>query len=62
MVQRVNGGAGGFVLAGRSLREVEAREEQVEHMAGLAWLGMLGLIGLGTLGFGWWTRGTAAKG
>ena len=29
---------GGFVLAGRSLREVEAREAQVSRFAGLAWL------------------------
>lgn len=56
VVQRVNGPQPGFVLAGRNMREVEAREEQVEHMAGLAWLGMLGLIAVGTLAFGLYTR------
>ena len=58
VVQRVGGAYPGFVLAGRSLREVEAREIQVQHMAGLAWLGMLSLIVLGTLIFGWTTRTT----
>jgi hypothetical protein len=58
VVQRVNGAHPGFVLAGRNMREVEAREEQVRHMAGLAWIGMLGLIFLGTVSFGWYTRQT----
>ena len=56
VVMRVNGAHPGFVLAGRSLREVEAREELVQHLAGLAWLAMLGLIAVGTLAFGWSTR------
>lgn len=56
VVERVGGVQPGFVLAGRSLREVEVREEQVKQMAGMAWLGMLGLILIGTLGFGWLTR------
>lgn len=56
VVERVNGSHSGFVLAGRSLREVEMREEQVRTMAGLAWMGMLGLIVAGTLGYGWMTR------
>jgi hypothetical protein len=56
VVQRVNGAQPGFVLAGRNMREVEAREEQVEQMAGFTWIGMLGLIVLATLGFGWYTR------
>ncbi len=60
IVQRVAGAHPGFVLAGRNMREVEAREEQVGHMAGLAWLGMLGLIMLGTLAFAWTTRAKAA--
>jgi hypothetical protein len=46
----------GFVLAGRNLREVEAREEQVGQMAGLTWIGMLGVILVGTAVFGWYTR------
>ena len=58
VVLRVNGAHPGFVLAGRSLREVEAREELVGHLAGLAWLAMLGLIAIGTLAFGWYTRPT----
>ncbi len=60
IVQRVNGAHPGFVLAGRNMREVEAREDQVAHMAGLAWLGMLGLIALGTLAFAWTTRAKTA--
>jgi hypothetical protein len=56
VVQRVNGPQPGFVLAGRNMREVEAREQQVEQMAGLAWIAMLGLILLGTVTFGWTTR------
>jgi hypothetical protein len=56
VVQRVNGPQPGFVLAGRNMREVEAREQQVEQMAGLAWIAMLGLIFVGTAAFGWTTR------
>ena len=56
VVMRINGAHSGFVLAGRSLREVEAREELVGHLAGLTWLAMLGLIAIGTLAFGWYTR------
>jgi hypothetical protein len=51
VVQRVRGPHPGFVLAGRNMREVEARENQVGHMAGLAWLAMLGLILVGTIAF-----------
>jgi hypothetical protein len=56
VVQRVNGPQPGFVLAGRNMREVEAREQQIEQMAGLAWIAMLGLILLGTAAFGWYSR------
>lgn len=59
VIQRVegfNGAPGGFVLAGRNMREVEARELQVEQMAGLTWIGMLGVILVGTAAFGWYTR------
>lgn len=55
-VQHMGRGGAGFVLAGRSLAQVEAREAQVEQMAGVAWIAMLGLIATGTLGFGWYTR------
>jgi hypothetical protein len=56
VIERVNGPQPGFVLAGRNMREVEAREQQVEQMAGLAWIVMLGLILLGTVAFGWTMR------
>lgn len=56
VVQRVGGAHPGFVLAGRSLREVEMREEQVLRMAQLAWVAMLALIVLGTAVFGWYMR------
>jgi Tfp pilus assembly protein PilN len=55
-MQRVGDAHPGFVLAGRNMREVEAREEQVGQMAGLTWIGMLGVILIGTVVFGWWTR------
>ena len=52
VVERVNGRQPGFVLAGRSLREIEARETHVRNMAGLTWLGMLALIAIGILVYG----------
>jgi hypothetical protein len=63
VIERVhgsNGAAGGFVLAGRNLREVESREEQVREMAGLTWAGMLAVILLGTVVFGWYSKPGAA--
>ncbi|MGB8259227.1 MAG: hypothetical protein WCE75_02700 [Terracidiphilus sp.] len=56
VIERVRGAQPGFVLAGRNMREVEAREEQVRQMAGLTWIGMLGVILVGTAAFGWYTR------
>jgi len=56
VVERVSGAHPGFVLAGRSLREVEVREGWVRIMAGLTWLGMLALIAIGTLVYGRLTR------
>jgi hypothetical protein len=56
VVERVGGAHPGFVLVGRSLREVEVREAQVFSMARIAWLAMLGLIVMGTAVFGWYTR------
>jgi len=41
VVTAFSGSQSGFVLAGRSLREVETREDQVESITGLAWLGSL---------------------
>jgi hypothetical protein len=43
--------SGGFVVAGRSLREVEARKRQVQAFLGLLW--GAGLAGLGLLALLW---------
>lgn len=56
VVERVNGREPGFVLAGRSLREVQARIDHVRNLAGLTWLGMLALIAVGTFALGSMTR------
>ena len=56
VVVRVNGPQPGFVLAGRNMREVEAREAQVGQLALLTWIGMMAVILVGTAAFGWWTR------
>jgi hypothetical protein len=50
----------GFLFAGRNMREVEAREEQVEQTAGLTWIGMLAVILVGFAAFGWHARPKAA--
>jgi len=60
VIMRVNGAQPGFVLAGRNMREVEAREAQVGQLALLTWIGMMGVILVGTVAFGWWTRPRAA--
>jgi hypothetical protein len=41
VVVPVKGGSGGYVVAGRSLREVEDREDQLTKLAGLGLLGTL---------------------
>jgi hypothetical protein len=56
VVQRVGGPHPGFVLAGRNMREVEIREDQVRNLAALTWIGMLGVILVGTIAFGWYFR------
>lgn len=56
VVERVNGPQPGFVLAGRNMREVQARIGDVQMMAGVTWLGMLALIVIGTVAFGIYTR------
>jgi hypothetical protein len=61
VIERVGGTHPGFVLAGRSMREVENRIAQIEKMAGLAWLAMLGLVVAGTLAAGWYTRPISAS-
>lgn len=60
VIQRVNGPTPGFVLAGRNMREVEAREAEVGQLALLTWIGMMGVILVGTAAYGWWTRPKAA--
>ncbi len=42
VVTAVNGGADGYVLAGRSLREVESRIDQLGLLVTLAWLALVG--------------------
>jgi len=61
VIERVQGTQPGFVLAGRNMREVEAREGQVFRMASFAWIGMLGLILFGTGAIGWLTRPRTAR-
>jgi len=51
---------GGFILAGRNMREVEAREQLATTQAGLVWLGMLAIIVVGTFLFGWFSKGPKA--
>lgn len=41
VMQEVKGDKTTFVLAGRSLREVEQREKQLTQMAGLTWLALM---------------------
>ncbi|WP_263352835.1 hypothetical protein [Acidicapsa acidisoli] len=56
VVRHVSGAQGGFVLAGRNLREIESRKDLVLEQAALIWLGLLGIIVVGTFLFGWLTR------
>jgi hypothetical protein len=56
VIERVSGSNPGFILAGRNMREVEAREGVVGKLAALTWFGMIGVIVLGTAVFGWYTR------
>jgi hypothetical protein len=41
VVHRVEDGSGRLVLAGRSLREVEAREQRLFQIVGIAWIPLL---------------------
>jgi hypothetical protein len=45
--------SGGFVMAGRSLREVEVREDQAEHEAGAVWLAVIGGLLILEIFFAW---------
>jgi hypothetical protein len=56
IVRHVTGSQGGFLLAGRNLREIEVRKSQVLQMGTLVWLGLLGIIVVGTFLFNWLTR------
>lgn len=49
----VEGGPGGYVLAGRSLREAEDRVEQLTTLVGAAWLFTMAATLLAALGAGW---------
>jgi hypothetical protein len=60
IIRHVAGPQGGFVLAGRNLREVESRKDLVLQMATLVWLGLLGIIFVGTFLFGWFARPSKA--
>ena len=60
VVRHVRGPKGGFVLAGRNLREVEARKNEILEMAALVWAGLLGIILVGTFLFGWMGHGPKA--
>ena len=44
VVVSYGGSQPGFVLAGRSLREVEKRESQVEQITGIVWLVSLAVL------------------
>lgn len=46
VLTRYSGKTSGYVLAGRSLREVEKRENSLLGLVGLVWLGTCGLITL----------------
>ena len=56
VILRVGGQHGGIVVAGRNLRDVEARKNLLLQMAVLVWLGLLGIIFVGTFLFGWLNR------
>ena len=43
VITRVNGASPGFVVAGRSLREIERRIDELGLLIGVAWLGTLGV-------------------
>ena len=55
VVVAVNGGADGFVLAGRSLLVVEQREDMLTKMVGLGWGGTMIATLLAVLFVGWLT-------
>jgi hypothetical protein len=60
IVRHVAGPHGGFVLAGRNLREIESRKALIMEQATLIWLGLLGIVFLATFLFGWLSRAPKA--
>ncbi len=52
VVVHVNGGKGGYVVAGRNMREIEAREADLGHQVLIAWIVLLAA----TLGAGLFLR------
>lgn len=53
VVVPVKGGADGFVLAGRSLRVVEERVDDLTSIAGLGWIGTMAATFIAVLFAGW---------
>lgn len=56
IILHVAGPHGGFVLAGRNLREIEARKNLLLQLTTMVWFGLLGILFVGTFLFGWLTR------
>jgi hypothetical protein len=59
VVVPVKGGPGGFVVAGRSLKAVEDRVDQLGQIAGLGWIGTLVFTLLATVMGVWLTERAA---
>ena len=60
VIRRIAGDHAGFVLAGRSLEEVENRKETIGSMMQIAWLGMVIVLVLATFVFSRHARGAQA--
>jgi hypothetical protein len=60
-VGHLGSGGAGFVLAGRSMAQVEDRIEHVGLMARVAWLAMLAIILAVTIGFAWFVKPDATR-
>jgi hypothetical protein len=60
VVVPVKGGPGGYVVAGRSLRVIEVREDQLTQLAGLGWIGTLVLTLLAVILVDWLQERRAA--
>jgi len=51
----------GFVLAGRSLSEVEASEQNIWYLTIAGWLALLFILGIGTAGLLWSARASKSQ-